>query len=655
MRIHNLIGLGFTCLIMTSTLWGQSGTDGFFEDFEFKYAPVLPFQEEIKTSNTPTVTVTIDASDTLARVSKYIYGNNANLWMGQMVDQSALLDNITLLAPDIIRFPGGNITNVFFWDAAANQPPGDVPDSLFDSNGNKVSASWWYGKNSASWTLSVNNYYAMLDLTYSTGIICVNFSYSRYGTGPDPVAAAAHYAAEWVRYDNGRTRFWEIGNEDSGPWQAGYQIDTALNQDGQPQIITGDIYGKHFLVFADSMRQAAEDIGSPIYIGAQLIAYNAASSWIPAERTWNSGYFARAGNAADFFIIHSYYTPYNQNSNAATVLNSATTETISMMNYVKQSATQNQVSMKPLALTEWNIFAVGSKQACSYINGMHAAIVLGELAKNGYSMASRWDLANGYDNGNDHGMFNNGDEAGVPKWNPRPAYFYMYYFQQLFGDHMVNSSVSGSTSVLAYASRFYSGEAGIVTINKGTTEQCIKLVPDNFGYGDGFYIYSLTGGTDNGEFSQVVYVNDVGPTNSTGGPIYGLVDIPGQKYSTAGEIKFISPPRSVQYILIEPGQNTAVGDNPDLSGVEGYILSQNYPNPFNQRTVISYSLPEAATVTLQVYDMQGREISTLVQNERKAAGNHKIFFEAANLASGIYIYKLHTLKYESTRKMLFLK
>jgi hypothetical protein len=127
---------------MISRVLGQSGVDGFLEDFEPKYAPVFPFQEEIKTSNTATVTVTIDAGDTLGPVSKYNYGNNANLWMSQMVDQNALLDNITLLAPNIIRFPGGNITNVFFWDATSNQPPGDVPDSLFDGDGNKVAASW---------------------------------------------------------------------------------------------------------------------------------------------------------------------------------------------------------------------------------------------------------------------------------------------------------------------------------------------------------------------------------------------------------------------------------------------------------------------------------------------------------------------------------
>jgi hypothetical protein len=658
MNMRHPIWRGLAALIMTSPLFSQEVLDGFLEDFELKYASLPPAQENIKTSTTPTVTVTIDAIDTLGKVSKYIYGNNANLWMSQMVDQDALINYITLLSPNIIRFPGGNISNVYFWDAAVNHPPDDVPDSLFDGNGNKVVAFWWYGKNTGSWTLSLDHYYQMLEMTYSTGIICVNFSYSRYGTGPDPVATAAHYAAEWVRYDDGRTKFWEIGNEDSGPWQAGYQIDTTLNQDGQPEIITGEIYGKHFKVFADSMRQAAEEIGSTIYIGAQLIAYDARSSWIPAERTWNSGFFTQAGNAADFFIVHSYYTNYNENSTATTVLNSATTQTISMMNYVKQSTTQNQVVMKPLALTEWNIFAVGSKQACSYINGMHATIVLGELAKNKYSMSSRWDLANGYDNGNDHGMFNTGDEAGLPKWNPRPAFFYMYYFQKFFGDHIVNSTVSGSTSILAYASRFHSGEAGIVVINKGTTEQCVKLVPNNYGYGEWYYVYSLYGGSDNGEFSQVVYVNDAGPTNATGGPIDGLENIAAWSYITGDEIKFISPPRSVQYIMIEPGENTPVGDEKNWIKNEQFHLYQNFPNPFNPRTIIRYNAGannhSPLQVDLSIYNLLGQKIITLVSG-KQTAGLHEAEWNAAGVASGVYLYRLQCGGYSETKKLILMR
>jgi hypothetical protein len=286
---------------------------------------------------------------------------------------------------------------------------------------------------------------------------------------------------------------------------------------------------------------------------------------------------------------------------------------------------------------------------------MHAAIVLGELIKNKYSMASRWDLANGYDNGNDHGMFNNGDEPGVPKWNPRPAYFYMYYFQQFFGDHLVSSTVSGSANILAYASRFHSGEAGIVVINKGTTEQCIKLVPSNYGFGEWYYVYSLQGGTDNGEFSQVVYVNDTGPTNATGGPITGLEEIAAWSYTTTGDIKFISPPRSVQYILLESGEHTAVPDDKNQVTVNQFILYQNHPNPFNPRTVISYILPEVTVVTLKVYDIAGREIVTLANKEKTAAGFHTISFDGSKLPSGIYFYKLQTSNTVLTRKMMLIK
>ena len=132
---------------------------------------------------------------------------------------------------------------------------------------------------------------------------------------------------------------------------------------------------------------------------------------------------------------------------------------------------------------------------------MHAAIVLGELMKNKYGLACRWDLANGWGGGNDHGMFSQGDEPDVPKWHPRAAYYYMYYFQKYFGDHMLNSAVSGNSNVLAYASKFSSGQVALVVINKSTSEQTVGVNLQNFGYGERFYLHSLTGGTDNGEFS----------------------------------------------------------------------------------------------------------------------------------------------------------
>ena len=61
--------------------------------------------------------------------------------------------------------------------------------------------------------MDVDSFYTILGKTNSTGMITVNYGYARYGTSTDPVAQAAHMAADWVRYDNGRSKFWEIGNE----------------------------------------------------------------------------------------------------------------------------------------------------------------------------------------------------------------------------------------------------------------------------------------------------------------------------------------------------------------------------------------------------------------------------------------------------------
>jgi hypothetical protein len=607
-------------------------TDCFFGDFAPKTAEIPPSRPAAKPAGDPTVTVTIDAADTIGRVSKYLYGNNANTYMTRMVDQPDLIDRIALLSPNIIRYPGGNLSSVFLWDSPPGRPPADAPAQLVNgSTGQKAAAGYWYGRNGDGWTLSVDNYYDMLDQTWSTGLITANYSYARYGTGPDPAGTAARYAADWVAADDGRTRFWEIGNENYGDWQAGYRIDPAGNRDGQPAVITGELYGRHFRAFADSMRRAAGEIGSAAYIGAVLFE-SETGAYTPVMRDWNAGFFRSAGDAADFFIVHSYYTPYNSDSPPSVILNSATTVTADMMAVVKKAAHAGGAAMKPLALTEWNTFATGSKQNCSFIAGMHAALVLGELAKNRYSMACRWDLANGYDNGNDHGLFNNGDEPGVPKWNPRPAYFYMYYFQKTFGDMALNASVTGGRDLSAYASRFGSGQAGVVLVNKGTAGQTVRIELNRFRTGAAYYVTTLTGGADNGEFSQQVFVNGVPPDNETGGPIDGLESIEALAAPTDGGIRVESPPRSVEYVLVEGGGPESVnrGDERRPPALEPARI---YPNPV--RGAFRIAFRPAAFDRVEIFNLRGQVAAgrNLLPSESAAE------FDAP-LPSGLYFARL---------------
>jgi hypothetical protein len=86
----------------------------------------------------------------------------------------------------------------------------------------------------------------------------------------------------------------------------------------------------------------------------------------------------------------------------------------------------------------------------------------------------------------------------------------------------------------------------------------------------------------------------------------------------------------------------------------GYYLANNYPNPFNPSTEIAYQVPVSSHITLTVFNILGREIETLV-NEDKREGTYYVKFNAHNLASGIYFYTLKTDNYVQTKKMILMK
>lgn len=496
--------------------------------------------------------VTVDASQITTKISPALFGNNSNPYMTQMVDQSKLMDQLKQLPTRIIRFPGGNISSVYFWNKQPGNPPADAPAQLTDADGNKIDPGYWYGGNTAEWTLSLDNYYRMLQQTGNEGMITVNYGYARYSTAANPVAAAAHLAADWVRYDNGRTKYWEIGNESNGTWQAGYRIDVSQNKDGQPQLISGELYGRHYRVFVDSMRKAATEIGKEIYIGAQLLEHEPAIWATETDKRWNSGVLQQAGNTADYYIVHSYFTPYNTNSNPQEILASAATVTSAIYDHVSTSFTANGVAAKPLALTEWNIFAVGSQQMVSQVAGMHAVMVWGELIKNRFGMSSRWDLANAWENGNDHGLFSQGEAAsGEARWTARPAFFYQYFFQKFLGDRGINATVADSNAnISAYASTFSSGEVGVTLVNRASMTRNVTVSFKNFNPGAKFYWYVLTGGEGITGFSRKVFVNGAGPSGISGGPDnYKELDPYGA--AAAGGIKVSLPPMAVVNMVIE--------------------------------------------------------------------------------------------------------
>ncbi len=95
--------------------------------------------------------------------------------------------------------------------------------------------------------------------------------------------------------------------------------------------------------------------------------------------------------------------------------------------------------------------------------------------------------------------------------------------------------------------------------------------------------------------------------------------------------------------------------NEEISGLpQKYDLKQNYPNPFNPSTSISFDLPATSNVVLNIYDMLGRKVATLVDKSMNA-GTHNVQFDASQLSSGMYIYRIEAGSFTSIRKMMLIK
>ncbi|MCO5239621.1 MAG: alpha-L-arabinofuranosidase [Chitinophagaceae bacterium] len=529
-----------------------ANTVGFFlNDWEAKTFNVPDYAEAAIPNIAASNIVTVDASSIITKIPRTITGHNANTWMTPMTDQPQFMNHITNLRPHVIRWPAGSGSNLYFWNRPAGDIPEDAPVKLMNSDGVLKDAGYWFGKTDNNWSASIDQYYQMREQSGNNeGVITINYGYARYGTSADPVAAAAHLAADWVRYDNGRTTYWEIGNENFGEWEAGYRIDVSQNKDGQPEYLTGKLYAQHFKVFADSMRKAAAETGKTIYIGAVTYDVETQAWQTNTVKTWNQTMMPELNGANDYFIVHSYFTPYQTNSTAGDILNAALTVPEKMMDFVTGQIQNYGGNIKPVALTEWNMFAEGSRQQVSNVSGVFATIVLGEAIKNKYGLAARWDLLNSWDNGNDHGLFSDGNEPNIPKWTPRPSFYYMYFFQKLLGDRMVPVNIQGSSNIKAYASTFSSGEINTTLVNTGTTALTVELKWKNFKAGNRFYWYSLEGGEDNGAFSRKVSINGNSTAREAGGP-ENYASIKARSASAKDGIKVTIPAGGVVIVAVD--------------------------------------------------------------------------------------------------------
>jgi hypothetical protein len=162
-------------------------------------------------------------------------------------------------------------------------------------------------------------------------------------------------------------------------------------------------------------------------------------------------------------------------------------------------------------------------------------------------------------------------------------------------------------------------------------------------------------GTLTFNYSPSNVVNLTGTPSSVGLTVIASATVPQQMYTVTVTGAETGGPRthSRQFNVLV---GNFVGISHNGSEVpQTYQLFQNYPNPFNPTTVIYYSVPKQTLVNLKVYDILGREVAALVNNQIRQAGEYQVTFDASNFPSGIYYYRINAGEFTDVRKMILIK
>ena len=527
----------------------MNGNPGFFlENWEEKKNPKIKLSESyLEIDDSTTVYGEIDFSKILTKISKYVYGNNLGHWTNRkFLDNDKFIFNFKDAGFSVVRFPGGNASNDYFWDAEnISQCPKGTPSIIYKSDFKK-STSPKLG-NQGTFRTRPKDYYDFLLRTKSTGSICVNYSYALYSEIEDEderVNKAAEYAANWV-YDanikrNLNIKFWEIGNENWGKWQAGYNVKNR-------GIIDPKKYGENCRIFIEKMKK----VDPTIKIG--VVGYQKPKTRDPVQKRWNELVIPEIIDVADFYILHDYYAKYGAILNPKEMLEAIDTtySHIKVVNQIIEKYTDKEKGYLPIALTEFNTRSNASISKndgatnVSHCSGIFFAQAIGEIIRQGIGMSMVWDIENGYKDGHDHGMFASSKEIGIDWLSPHPSYYHFYYYNKIFGDTYYES-LTTSSNIRIHSSTFSTGEIGLVIVNISDKEEIVEIELKNIDDKKSAGVYEIYNENAN---SRKTGINNLFTNKDAGGP-ENFKKIKANNLTLKNNtIKLVSKPYSANYIL----------------------------------------------------------------------------------------------------------
>lgn len=479
---------------------GFPPTNGATPGFYSKDAPPLPDKgKKWDFGAGKKVQVILDPSITLKPVTPYSFGCNLAWYDGKdwLLDPDRI-EKAKQAGIRFWRFPGGNSANDYYWD-------GNYKNHPKDEDGRDASLM------NAPDKVSTDDFIEFCRKTGSEAMVTVNYSAARY----DSVEAAADMAARWVRHFNVekgfKVRYWEIGNENYGPWEMGNRVE------GKPQL-TGDAYGQDFNTIASAMRAVDPDIE----IGAVIYQFDGGDEWT-GHHFWTKKLLPEVKGQADFLIFPGYFLwPFDadtgkyfppSNETLWGLLANAANDRRSVAEMVgKYSPEQKDI---PVAFSEFNLLNATSPPVIDLVSGLYAAEALGEFVKTGYPAACFWDWKNAFDPKlrGDFGMLSTADPS-VPDSTPRPSYYAFALYSRAFGSQMLQAQDS-DPSVKVYASRFGKGELGLILVNEDGEDRTLVFSWGGFQPKGQFAAWMLTGNDLNG---PRVSWNGVGGPGGGGGP-----------------------------------------------------------------------------------------------------------------------------------------
>lgn len=486
----------------------------FMEDFTPRRAPAaVTVGPALPSSGGAPVLVQVEASRVTRLLPPALFGNNLALWTGDNDTLSGTLeDRLQPLRPGVLRFPGGNASNTYHWDG--NYPP------------YAVSQGW--DNQSNPWAVNTVEFLSLCERLGAEALLTVNHGYHEYDTTATDgqLSKAVALAADWVEYCNAPldgsnprggidwaaeraadghaepfgVKYWEIGNEVHGPWTVGNEV------------ADGAVYGAQYNVFHDAMKAVDPSIhiGIDGYVGD------------PAKVAWTTEVFSNPGTGRriDFIDTHDYFhwLGHSLQNDLAEEELFGLVDQIAQNKADLDSLVANCTRRRPgeikYYMGEFNITHPVSYHATQLASALVVAEMLGAMIDTGYDAASLWLGFHAWSGTGDTGFLARNNPA-VPDHTPYANYFVYWLFARNFGDRALVAS-SLDPEVVVHASRFASGELGLMLVNETAAPRTATIRLNGFSPSGPVNGWVLGG---SGLAATAVTLNGVGNGLLYGGPL----------------------------------------------------------------------------------------------------------------------------------------